>query len=158
MLKPRRPLTLLDGPLHRARRKHRAHRGREPATAPRPPQPRRKTPRRALAADRESHRRRRGVFQIASARDRPGRDGISGFSNRKSKFNRPVHLRRARKRPHGARPAHGGIVGGIEPPVFVRAFAAGAQSLAAQPQRIFSGNQGRLAASERHRQRDFDPQ
>ena len=50
-----------------------------------------------------------------------------------------------------------GIVGGIEPPVSVRPLAAGAQSLAAQPQRIFSGNQSRLAALERHRQRDVDP-
>ena len=54
---PRRSFALLDGALHRARRKHRAPRGREPATAPRPAQAGRPEARRLLAAHRAGDRR-----------------------------------------------------------------------------------------------------
>ncbi len=87
------------GPLHRARREHRAPRGREPAASARPARFGRGTAGEALAADHPKHRRREGFFQIASARDRPGRHGVSRLSGGESELHRAVHLRRARETP-----------------------------------------------------------
>ena len=125
-VKPRRQLSLLDVALHRARRKHRAHRGREPATAPRPAQSRRGAPRQTLAAHRADHRRRGAVFRAAQKSHRAKRHGVSRVPDGKSELDHFLDLPGARKRPHGARPDHDRAVGGIEPPLLVRPHARGA--------------------------------
>jgi uncharacterized alpha-E superfamily protein len=106
----------------------------------------------ALAAHRAGHRRRKEFFQAASKKATgQAVTEFLVFQTENPNSIVQVHLPGARKRPHGARPDHHRALGGIEPAVFVCAFAAGAQGLEAKPQRIFPGNQGRLAAPDRHR-------
>ena len=87
-VKPRRPLALLDGPLHRARRKHRAHRGRQSATAARLAQPRRGTACANTGCRSSRAPATTGFFQAAQpARDRPGGHRISRLPAGESQFD-----------------------------------------------------------------------
>src|ERR1035441_2264196 len=102
-VKPRRQLIILDVALHRARRKHRAHRGRETATAPRPADPGPGAAPQTLAAHRADDRRRGAIFRAAQKSHRAERHGISGVPDGKSELHHFLHLFGTRKRPHGAR-------------------------------------------------------